>query len=121
MPCTYDDPVSNQYHYCKEKEYKKKLDKTTRLLCMVMKTLENTPEYAQWPQFSGKNFRELNDWWEKHKQMDAKRLAAEARAKAKIKAEAEKKTKEELALKKKLSSLKNKLSAEEVNLIKKHL
>lgn len=107
MPCTYDDPPSKQsYHQCKEKEYKKKLDKTTRLLCLLMSKLETTPEYEQWPKLTGSEYRELQSWWEKHKHMDAKRIAREKAVKEK---------------EKKIKALSKKLTPEEIKLIKEHL
>lgn len=106
MPCTYDDPSEKTvYHDCKETQYKKQLDKVTRLLCYVMGQLGNDAD-AMLGTDSSSDARQLSKWWEKHKKMDAERFARE---------------KAEQAKKKKVNSLKKKLTKEEIELIKKHL
>lgn len=64
MPCRCDD-------YEDASQYIKEADKVTRMLCEVL-TLYDTYEY--------KSFtlpEEVNKWWEKHKELDAKRKSEE--------------------------------------------
>lgn len=57
------DDDSEYYEKIKIKE---ELDKVTRLLCTVCKSIESQ-------EFSTKDSNELQEWWEAHKQLDAER------------------------------------------------
>lgn len=85
----------------KQQRMKRDLDKATRLLCEVMRTydLEDPP-------------KELLEWWEKHKKMDAARLKRERQQQARLKKE-----QEEL---KKHAEVLRKLNKKELALLKKH-
>jgi hypothetical protein len=63
MPCTYDvDPKEEQAAWDK---LKRELDETTRMLCALCACYEGLSEMRDIPG--------LSEWWEEHKETDAKR------------------------------------------------
>lgn len=90
MPCRYDETPEEQAA-CKKaanarlvKPYKDKLDKVTRLLCLVMTAADNAKSSSDLNSVLLNN-DELMDWWDEHRTADERRSineAAELRAKA---------------------------------------
>lgn len=80
MPCTYYTPQEEQEMARAEaRKYKQELDKATKLLCELMTNLtypNGNIDPDEGP--SGPVTQEHLKWWEKHQEMDRKRLEAEA-------------------------------------------
>lgn len=72
MPCRSEWPEDTSYRY------KVEMDRATRIACELAKKLEQgaNPVTIAVPWFS----KETSDWWKKHKESDARRLEAEAKA-----------------------------------------
>lgn len=99
MPCTYYTP-QEEAHIANQRynKLKKELDKTTRLLCQVCRSLERGKSSIK---FCSEQLqeKELAAWWEKHQEMDRMRLAEEKR-KAREAAKRKLQQKQKKALKK---------------------
>lgn len=85
MPCTYYGPSTGLYDADAQTErarlaeerdkYKKELDLVTRLLCSLIKNVQDRNDFD----IDAIEDGELAKWWKKHVKMDAKRLMREAK------------------------------------------
>lgn len=81
MPCR-DYYTDGQYDNSESKALKSRLDKVTRILCKVLKELENSPEMTA---ILLKSDKEFQNWYTAHKKADEeerKRIAEKKRREA---------------------------------------